>query len=117
MKPSQPPRPEHGRDLHLFFGLNSPSSTIARSEWPDHRGHSIRRHEVRLRLNIHSHTCNFPRTEVLRGSSAGRFQVPIYVFRRVLTLAVKLVRMSTGSIEIPMCSLAHPLPSPSTHRQ
>ncbi|KIK05033.1 hypothetical protein K443DRAFT_675501 [Laccaria amethystina LaAM-08-1] len=59
------------------------------------------------------HTCNsFPRTEVLRGSPVGRVQVPIYLLRRVvLALALKLVRMSTGSIEIPMYSLAHPLPS------
>ncbi|KIK08322.1 hypothetical protein K443DRAFT_672336 [Laccaria amethystina LaAM-08-1] len=51
-------------------------------------------------------------TEVLRGSPAGRVQVPVYLLRRVLIFAVKLVRMSTGSIEPPMYTLAHPLPSP-----
>ncbi|EDQ99176.1 uncharacterized protein LACBIDRAFT_317539 [Laccaria bicolor S238N-H82] len=42
----------------------------------------------------------FLRSEVLRGSSAGRVQVPIYLLRRVLVLAVKLVRTSIGSIKI-----------------
>jgi hypothetical protein len=130
---SQPPKPEHSRDLHVsIFRLNNPSSaTIARSQRRDHRSHSIQRHRVRLRLNIRFHTCNsFPKTE---GSSAGRIQVPIYLLRRVLTLAMKLVRISSefiffpipnrrwlttvyvaGSIEIPMYSDTHFLLSKPT---
>ncbi|KIK00346.1 hypothetical protein K443DRAFT_612768 [Laccaria amethystina LaAM-08-1] len=48
-------------DLHVsLFRINSPCSvTISRSEWPDHRACSIRlrRHRVRLRLNICFITC------------------------------------------------------------
>ncbi|EDR03597.1 uncharacterized protein LACBIDRAFT_307093 [Laccaria bicolor S238N-H82] len=36
------------------------------------------------------------RTQVLRGSSARRVQVPIYLLLKVLVLAVKLVRTSSG---------------------
>ena len=54
--------PQHQKTVRALYislyRLDSPSSvTIARNEWPDHRGCSIRRHGVRLRLNIRVHTC------------------------------------------------------------
>ena len=47
-------------DLHLSLSLSCldrlSSIATARSEWPDYRSYSIRRHRAHLCLNIRSHT-------------------------------------------------------------
>ena len=64
---SQPLKPENV--TQSLFRLSSPSGVnIARNERQDHRGYSIRRHRVRLRLTSAFITAkSFTRAEVLRG--------------------------------------------------